>query len=71
MITRKEDVLKYGSMIERESERLLFLINDIIRLSEIEEHTEELRHRWSFAPQHRMPSRFWRHGCSRTTSMWS
>ena len=43
MITRKEDVLKYGSMIERESERLLFLINDIIRLSEIEEHTEELR----------------------------
>ena len=43
MITRKEDVLKYGAMSERESERLLFLINDIIRLSEIEEHTEELR----------------------------
>lgn len=42
MISRKEDVLKYGSMIERESERLLFLINDIIRLSEIEEHTEDL-----------------------------
>lgn len=42
MITRQEDVLKYGAMIERESERLLFLINDIIRLSEIEEHTEEL-----------------------------
>lgn len=42
MITREEDVIKYGSMIERESERLLFLINDIIRLSEIEEHTEML-----------------------------
>lgn len=42
MITKTEDVLKYGAMIERESERLLFLINDIIRLSEIEEHTEML-----------------------------
>ena len=37
MITQKNDVQKYGAMIERESERLLFLINDIIRLSEIEE----------------------------------
>lgn len=34
MITKEEDVAKYGAMIERESERLLFLINDIIRLSE-------------------------------------
>lgn len=42
MLTRQEDVQKYGAMIERESERLLFLINDIIRLSEIEEHTENL-----------------------------
>lgn len=42
MITKAEDVLKYGAMIERESERLLFLINDIIRLSEIEEQTEML-----------------------------
>lgn len=42
MITQKDDVLKYGAMIERESKRLLFLINDIIRLSEIEEHTEML-----------------------------
>ncbi len=42
MITQKEDVQKYGALIERESERLLFLINDIIRLSEIEEHTDLL-----------------------------
>lgn len=42
MLTEKNDVQKYGAMIERESERLLFLINDIIRLSEIEEHTENL-----------------------------
>ena len=42
MITKEDDVAKYGAMIERESERLLFLINDIIRLSEIEEHTEML-----------------------------
>lgn len=42
MITQEEDVQKYGAMIERESERLLFLINDIIRLSEIEEHTDLL-----------------------------
>lgn len=42
MITQTEDVQKYGAMIERESERLLFLINDIIRLSEIEEHTDLL-----------------------------
>ncbi|MCD7959150.1 MAG: ATP-binding protein [Ruminococcus sp.] len=42
MIIQEEDVQKYGAMIERESERLLFLINDIIRLSEIEEHTDLL-----------------------------
>ncbi len=42
MITQKNDVQKYGAMIERESERLLFLINDIIRLSEIEEHSDLL-----------------------------
>ncbi len=42
MITKETDVQRYGAMIERESERLLFLINDIIRLSEIEEHTEIL-----------------------------
>lgn len=42
MITQKEDMQKYGAMIERESKRLLFLINDIIRLSEIEEQTEFL-----------------------------
>lgn len=42
MISQPEDVQKYGAMIERESECLLFLINDIIRLSEIEEHTESL-----------------------------
>lgn len=34
-------VKKYGGMIYRESERLLLLINDIIRLSEIEETTDE------------------------------
>lgn len=32
-----DDVKKYGSMIYRESERLLLLINDIIRISEIED----------------------------------
>ncbi len=37
IITDSEDVKKYGGTIYRESERLLFLINDIIRLSEIEE----------------------------------
>lgn len=42
MLTDIEDVKKYGAMIERESERLLFLINDIIRLSEIEEKTEKI-----------------------------
>ncbi|MGN0592549.1 MAG: sensor histidine kinase [Ruminococcus sp.] len=40
MIQDPEDVKKYGAMIQRESERLLFLMNDIIRLSEIEEHVE-------------------------------
>jgi two-component system phosphate regulon sensor histidine kinase PhoR len=42
LLTDVEDVKKYGAMIERESERLLFLINDIIRLSEIEEKTEKV-----------------------------
>lgn len=37
IFTKPEDVKKYGGMIYRESERLLLLINDIIRLSEIEE----------------------------------
>lgn len=37
MIDDKKDVIKYGSMIKRESERLLFLINDIMRISELEE----------------------------------
>lgn len=40
MITEPEDIRKYGARIERESQRLLFLINDIIRLSELEETTE-------------------------------
>lgn len=40
LIRNPEDVQKYGAMIQRESERLLFLMNDIIRLSEIEEHIE-------------------------------
>lgn len=40
MINSSDDVKKYGSVIERESQRLLFLINDIIRLSEIEEKNE-------------------------------
>ena len=42
LLTKPEDVKKYGAMIERESERLLFLINDIIRLSEIEEKSEKI-----------------------------
>ena len=33
---------KYGGMIYRESERLLYLINDIIRLSQIEEQEHVL-----------------------------
>ncbi len=37
IFTKEEDVKKYGGMIYRESERLLYLINDIIRLSQIEE----------------------------------
>lgn len=37
IITDLESVKKYGGTIYRESERLLHLINDIIRLSEIEE----------------------------------
>ncbi len=38
IITNAEDIKKYGGTIYRESERLLQLINDIIRLSEIEEN---------------------------------
>lgn len=38
IITSPQDIKKYGGTIYRESERLLYLINDIIRLSEIEEH---------------------------------
>lgn len=41
IITSPDDIKKYGGTIYRESERLLLLINDIIRLSEIEEHTSE------------------------------
>ena len=37
IITAPQDIKKYGGTIYRESERLLQLINDIIRLSEIEE----------------------------------
>lgn len=40
MIQDKESIEKYGAVIQRESERLLFLMNDIIRLSEIEEYSE-------------------------------
>lgn len=39
MYTDENDVRRYGSRIYSESERLLQLINDIIRLSEIEEQT--------------------------------
>lgn len=39
MISESGDVSKYGQRIFKESERLLQLINDIIRLSEIEEKT--------------------------------
>ncbi len=42
MINDPEDIQKYGNMIQRESQRLLFLMNDIIRLSEIEEHIEKI-----------------------------
>lgn len=38
IITGTDDIKKYGGTIYREAERLLYLINDIIRLSEIEEH---------------------------------
>ena len=41
IITNTEEVSKYGGIIYRESERLLQLINDIIRLSEIEENSKE------------------------------
>mgnify|MGYP002558739856 FL=1 len=42
IFTKEEDVKKYGGMIYRESERLLYLINDIIRLSQIEEQEHVL-----------------------------
>ncbi|WP_295211019.1 ATP-binding protein [Ruminococcus sp.] len=42
LFTKQEDVKKYGGMIYRESERLLYLINDIIRLSQIEEQEHVL-----------------------------
>ncbi len=38
IITGPEEIKKYGGTIYREAQRLLFLINDIIRLSEIEDH---------------------------------
>lgn len=41
MIKDPEDIQRYGNMIQRESQRLLFLMNDIIRLSEIEERIEK------------------------------
>lgn len=41
IITNTEEVSRYGGIIYRESERLLQLINDIIRLSEIEENVKE------------------------------
>lgn len=37
-IYEKQDIIKYTGLINREGERLLSLINDIIRLSEIEEN---------------------------------
>ncbi len=39
VLSDKEDVKKYGGLIHRESSRLLSLINDIIRLSELDEST--------------------------------
>lgn len=45
IFTKPEDIKKYGGMIYRESERLLYLINDIIRLSEIEEREHILTDR--------------------------
>lgn len=42
IFTDPTDIKKYGGMIYRESERLLSLINDIIRLSEIEESNHNL-----------------------------
>lgn len=42
IFSKPEDVKKYGGMIYRESERLLSLINDIIKLSEIEDGDEML-----------------------------
>ncbi|MCD8328420.1 MAG: ATP-binding protein [Ruminococcus sp.] len=41
IITLPEEVSKYGGIVYRESERLLLLINDIMRLSEIEENAKE------------------------------
>ena len=68
MITKEEDVAKYGAMIERESERLLFLINDIIRLSEIEEHTEMLNTPVHWKLRQRTPCKFWSRRFSGTNS---
>ena len=42
VLTDKEDVKKYGGLIHRESSRLLSLINDIIRLSELDEGGDSL-----------------------------
>ena len=42
MITDKEDIMRYGRRIFDESNRLLSVINDIIRLSEIEEGQGEI-----------------------------
>lgn len=42
IFTKEDDIKKYGGMIYRESERLLYLINDIIRLSQIEEQEHVL-----------------------------
>lgn len=47
IITESEDIKRYGGTIYREAERLLLLINDIIRISEMDEggeveHTEEV-----------------------------
>jgi len=38
MITDTDDIKKYGSRIQQESQRLLSMINDIIRLSELDEN---------------------------------
>ena len=40
IVSDKADVVKYGGLIHRESARLLTLINDIIRLSELDESAD-------------------------------